>query len=336
MHISYPKISIITPSFNQGQFIEETILSVLNQNYPHLEYIIIDGGSTDNSVDIIKKYKDKITYWVSEKDNGQSHAINKGFKKATGDIVTWLNSDDMLFPKALETIGKVFINNPETDFTYGECEEWFQTGEKKVIPLPLKELDVKRIYGFPYFQPASFYKRSALFDIGLLNEALNFSMDRDLFLRFAINKNILKIEEILAIYRHHDDSKSHNIYSQSHHENLQILSNLYASINKGGELEQLYNTLIRLEILPSPLPTEKYTITNHFNEKDWLKALLLGVEGQIKQFYIKGKFCKLNDLFNQFSTIEILELVKNETSLKYIISRKPLFPFISLKRRLLK
>ena len=92
--IQFPRISIITPSYNQGGYIEDTILSVINQDYPNLEYIIIDGGSTDNTVDIIQKYSDRIDYWISEKDTGQSNAINKGFRKATGDIINWINSDD--------------------------------------------------------------------------------------------------------------------------------------------------------------------------------------------------------------------------------------------------
>ncbi|WP_461485736.1 glycosyltransferase family 2 protein, partial [Pedobacter sp.] len=105
----WPKISIVTPSYNQGQYIEETILSILNQNYPNLEYIIIDGGSTDHTVEIIKKYEDRITYWVSEKDNGQSHAINKGFEKATGEIFAYLNSDDCYYPNTFWEIANTYV-----------------------------------------------------------------------------------------------------------------------------------------------------------------------------------------------------------------------------------
>ena len=109
MQAELPKISIITPSFNQADYLEETILSIINQNYPNLEYIIIDGGSTDNSVEIIKKHEKNIDYWVSEKDNGQSHAINKGFAKATGEILNWINSDDILAENALIKIAEAYL-----------------------------------------------------------------------------------------------------------------------------------------------------------------------------------------------------------------------------------
>ena len=118
---NWPKITIITPSFNQGQYIEQTIRSVLLQSYTNLEYIVIDGGSTDNTIEIIEKYSDFITYWVSEKDNGQSHAINKGLKQATGDVFNWLNSDDYYLPNALLTVGKYFAQNNQLEVLCG-CE----------------------------------------------------------------------------------------------------------------------------------------------------------------------------------------------------------------------
>jgi glycosyltransferase involved in cell wall biosynthesis len=117
----YPKISIVIPSYNQGKYLEETILSVINQNYPNLEYVIIDDGSTDNSVEIIKKYEKYLTYWVSEKDNGQSDAINKGLKKCTGEIFNWLNSDDYLETNALFKIAEAYKKIPKKRFFVLEC-----------------------------------------------------------------------------------------------------------------------------------------------------------------------------------------------------------------------
>ena len=116
----WPRISIVTPSYNQGQFIEETIRSVLLQGYPNLEYIIIDGGSTDNSVEIIKKYSPWLTYWVSERDRGQSHAINKGFEHASGDILGWLNSDDMLAMGSLRRVAEISVETG-CDVLSGAC-----------------------------------------------------------------------------------------------------------------------------------------------------------------------------------------------------------------------
>ena len=120
--VLFPRITIITPSFNQGLFIEETILSIIDQGYPNLEYIIMDGGSQDETVETIKKYESRISYWVSEKDKGQSDAINKGLHKATGDIINWINSDDQLTPGSLWLIAQHFIDNPDAVMVHGRIE----------------------------------------------------------------------------------------------------------------------------------------------------------------------------------------------------------------------
>jgi glycosyltransferase involved in cell wall biosynthesis len=133
------KISIITPSFNQGKFIEETIQSVFSQEYTNLEYIIIDGNSTDNSIDIIQKYSEQLSYWISEKDHGQAAAINKGFNIASGDIIGWLNSDDILLPGALDKISNAFISHPDIDVVYGD---YFFIDENSKILLKKKEIPV--------------------------------------------------------------------------------------------------------------------------------------------------------------------------------------------------
>ena len=127
--MEYPKITVVTPSYNQGQFIEATIQSVIGQQYPNLEYIVCDGGSTDETVEILKKYTDKITGWCSEKDQGQSDAINKGMRRATGDIVCWINSDDVLLPGTLHTVAKFYHDHPDTDFANGYTVEIDKEGK---------------------------------------------------------------------------------------------------------------------------------------------------------------------------------------------------------------
>jgi len=119
MSDQFPKISIVTPTFNQGKYIEESILSVIGQKYPNLEYIIMDGGSTDNTIEVIKKYEHHITYWISQKDNGMYDALNRGFEKATGEIMGWLNSDDLLINKSLFTLADIFQNNSDVEWLQG-------------------------------------------------------------------------------------------------------------------------------------------------------------------------------------------------------------------------
>jgi glycosyltransferase involved in cell wall biosynthesis len=153
-----PVISIVTPSFNQDQFLEQTISSVLGQGYTNLEYIIIDGGSTDNSVDIIRKYSNSLTFWKSERDQGQSDAINQGFQRATGDIVAWINSDDYYLPGILLKIIEYFERHPQVDIVYGDLQ---------VIDPSGNFLGVKKVVAYDYF--------SALFAGSVVPHLLHFS-----------------------------------------------------------------------------------------------------------------------------------------------------------------
>lgn len=204
-----PKISIVTPSYNQAQFLERTIISVLNQNYPNIEYIIIDGGSMDGSVEIIKKYEKYLAYWVSEPDQGQSAAINKGFEKSTGEILAWLCSDDTYLPGTLFTVADVFNNNPNTALVYGD---YIKTdAHDRCIALrrqPSFDYRVCLYYYMIAIQPASFYSRKKFFEAGGVDPNLDYVMDYDLVLRLAKHGRILHINEYLSTLRVHPASKT--------------------------------------------------------------------------------------------------------------------------------
>lgn len=179
----YPKITVVTPSFNQGTFLERTILSVLNQNYPNLEYIICDGGSSDNSVEIIKKYEDRLFWWCSEKDKGQTDAINKGFRKATGDVCCWINSDDVLIPGALMAVGSFFITHPETDFLNGLTVEI----DKEDRILKFTHIIMSKFFFrhgcYNISQQGMFWRRSLFNIIGYLDESFHAKMDVEWLIR---------------------------------------------------------------------------------------------------------------------------------------------------------
>ena len=222
-----PKISIITPSFNQGQYLEETILSVLNQDYPALEFFIIDGGSTDSSVEIIKKYAHRLTYWESKPDRGQSHAINKGFRMASGEIVAWLNSDDLLAPGALKVVAQAWQQNPGLGLISGQTEIIDQAGkptgnifgsEPNVINSLLSSEN-------PISQPSTFFSTSALKEVGFLDETLHMSMDWDLWLRIGARYPTLFIPKMLSKSRNWEMTKTRTQLVRSGPEHIRIVKN---------------------------------------------------------------------------------------------------------------
>lgn len=246
--MSLPKIAIVTPSYNQGQFLEETIQSVINQNYHNLEYIIIDGGSTDNSVEIIKKYEDRIAYWVSEKDRGQTHAINKGFKKATGEVVNWLNSDDLLEQGALKILAKESEKNPTADFYFGDFSVIGKDGNKlfnrKCAPYQFHALFWGRQLSS---QPAVFFRRNLLKRIGYLEESLNFCMDIEFWIRAACNgAKFHQIKSSLGIARFHGGAKTARLQQVLHDEHKMVVRqyNSFGFLKKNDNVEDLYYTFM--------------------------------------------------------------------------------------------
>jgi hypothetical protein len=203
------KVSIITPSFNQGRFIRQTIESVLNQDYENLEYIVIDGGSTDETLNILREYQDRLK-WISEPDRGQADAINKGFKMATGDIVAWLNSDDTYEPGAVSAVIPYFKENPDIALIYGEGNIINKNDEKvsrfeNTIPFNLWVL----IHVWDYImQPAAFFRKDALEQAGYLDTELYWTMDWDLWLKLAMKHDVLYINTLLANSREYTETKT--------------------------------------------------------------------------------------------------------------------------------
>lgn len=203
-----PRITIVTPSRNQGDFIEETIRSVLLQGYPNLEYIIIDGGSTDQTVAILQRYDDWI-HWISEPDAGQADAINKGFRRATGDIFAYLNSDDTYLPNTLATIAAEFESHPDVGLLYGDCLATYADGTPRgtIYGHPF---DVGRMIQRGEFVPqqAAFWRNTAMQAAGMFDPTLHFCMDHDFFIRIGRTCPGLYLAQPLATFRFHDTSKS--------------------------------------------------------------------------------------------------------------------------------
>ena len=210
-NINFPKISIITPSYNQGSFIEKTIQSVLSQDYPNIEYIIIDGGSTDNTIEIIRKYDKWITYWESEPDRGQSHALNKGFARATGDVFAWINSDDYYEHCSINKVMKLFVNS-EIMIVNGNCM-MHDTHSNKTFLDKAGEITTSRMlrYWTPFFcppQPSIFFRKQVWQEVMPLNEKLNYTMDLDLWLKMSLKYKFTYYNALLSHYLIHQTSKS--------------------------------------------------------------------------------------------------------------------------------
>jgi glycosyltransferase involved in cell wall biosynthesis len=219
-------VTIITPSYNQSAYLEQTIRSVLDQDHPQIEYLVIDGASTDDSVAIIKRYADKLAWWVSEKDRGQADAINKGFARASGEVIAWLNSDDYYLPGAISAAVKVLDENPDAVLAYGdmlavdEHGRTFNTMHYK--SLTLEDLLCFQIIG----QPAVFMRRSALQKTNGLNPAFHFLLDHLLWIELAQHGKILHVDQTWAAARYHAEAKNRAKAAEFGREAFRILDTI--------------------------------------------------------------------------------------------------------------
>lgn len=243
--MNYPRISIVTPSFNQGEYLEETIHSVLEQNYPNLQYIIIDGGSSDQSVSIIKKYEKYIDFWVSEKDKGQSDAINKGFLRCDGHIFNWLCSDDYYEKDTLDAVAKCYVEQNAKvicgDIRYINNE----SSHNKVYKGTQYYPEVSKCIGNSInIQPSTFFDKERLDKIFPLNTSLHYAMDQEFWIRYLLsygNKNITSIDKVLTNFRIHENSKTSKSYNNFKQDEYRIFSALATLINATLEMQVLNN-----------------------------------------------------------------------------------------------
>ena len=206
---NWPKISIVTPSYNQGRFIEETIRSVLLQGYPNLEYIVVDGGSTDETVEILKKYDPWIDHWVSEPDDGQTHAINKGLRRATGDIHGWLNSDDFFVPGALRRVVKAFRSSKCDALSGGRL---LVDEASNVTGWSIKPAFDPWKGGNTFPQDSTLWRSHVYNEIGYLDESYDFAMDFEFFLRLHKQFGIRDTNHLVGAFRCYSESKTDKYY----------------------------------------------------------------------------------------------------------------------------
>ena len=204
-----PLVSIVTPSFNQGKYLERTILSVLNQDYPKIEYFVMDGDSTDNSVEIIQKYSSRIAYWQSVKDQGQTDAINQGFAKANGQIYAWLNSDDTYESHAVSQAVDYLLNHPDVGMVYGDCN-FIDADDRLIGKFNAKQTDYEKLRtGYVHIpQQAAFWRADLWKQVAPLDTSIYFAMDYDLWLRLAKTTNVMYIPKLWANFRLHGDAKT--------------------------------------------------------------------------------------------------------------------------------
>lgn len=326
-----PIITVVTPSFNQGEYIEETICSVINQNYPKVEYIIIDGGSTDKTISILQKYNEDIDYWISEKDKGQTNAINKGFKIAKGEIISWINADDKLYDGALDKVAEYFILHSDVDLIHGLGTYFNNNGKYWNINKNYNYIEARYITHFAFdLQPSVFFRKRVFNKIGYLDEDFNFQFDTEFFVRCALNFNFEKLSNRLSFFREHYDRKSHYGYKKLKYpkELIKLYSRVLRSLDSCkiyGDIDKYINIAKNLNLyLKEDI---SYPVGKIFHKDIIIKSFFIYLKQCCIFFYsimdyentfsvlklIRDKFPKLyymdNDLYKIKSKLHIIKFI---------------------------
>lgn len=237
-----PLVSTVIPSFNQDRFITAAIDSALKQDYPQLELIVIDGGSTDGTVDALRRYGDRL-HWISEPDHGQAHALNKGWRMGRGEILGWLNSDDTYRPNAVQAVVEAFLSHPDVGGVYGDCDYISATGKflEKYETGPFDYETFFRTSRSPIPQPSMFIRRAVYESIGPVDESLHLVMDWEYWLRMGLQFPIIYIPRTLATYRVHGSSKSATQSLRFGEETTRVYQELFADPNLPEKLRRYEN-----------------------------------------------------------------------------------------------
>jgi glycosyltransferase involved in cell wall biosynthesis len=312
--MQYPKISIVTPSYNQGQYIEETILSIINQNYPNLEYVIIDGGSTDNTIEIIKKYEKHLAYWVSEPDKGQSDAINKGLAKCTGEVFNWLNSDDYLAENSLFLIGEAFLSQ-DCDVFSGKMRLFSGNTQQQLGvwgPTPTFPSIAKTLGSSLNVQPSTFFRLDKVKSLGGINNQLHYTMDQDLWYRYLLTfggDKVKKTTEILVNFRIHNDSKTVSQTIKFERD----LTSIYIAMARLYNLKSYENLFLNYFKIPN-VKNYSLAIENHIASK---KEIIRAINYYLLKKGERNMFAKnFKTAFQYLSSINVLYL-ENYQDIRY-------------------
>jgi glycosyltransferase involved in cell wall biosynthesis len=221
-----PLVTIVTPSYNQVHFLEATLRSVLEQDYPNIEYLVVDGASTDGSVEVVRRYEDRLAWWVSEKDSGQSEAINKGLRRARGELVGWLNSDDLYLPGAISAVVTAFQSHPEAGLLYGDALAIDADG-KSFNLMRARQYTLTDLMAFQIIcQPAAFMRRSVLEQVNYLNPAYQLLMDNLLWMCMAQKAPIVYEPQTWAAARYHDRAKNRTRGAEYGREAKKLINDL--------------------------------------------------------------------------------------------------------------